>query len=386
MSNAPYSPPPYSAPPALGPAPIEVAFAPLPLRPRSVLENLDLAFKLFKQYWKPLLAWAAVANVLMTVVVYLGVLIAPPFIVAPTCCVLAAAVRGQHVSFKQCWGFARPRIWNLLAVHVLSGVVAALVVGTLCMGLFALSVWISSSLPPGSGIASFLIGVVVILAMSVVLSMALAWQGMVGMVACMEDENRDTSAMKRAWVLLRGRWKAALGLLTILNLALLVLWGTLWGVVALIMGIDGFSRALEGGGNGLPSFQLLGTLTASSWMLFTLYMPLYYLAQALFYLDARVRHEALDLEWDAHRSEVQAPAPHYRQANAPQTFFEPIATPGANTSPAWASNPFASQPPHDLALPATSPEQKPEPSQEQSSAEAIAPQDTWSSNSPFAPR
>ncbi len=393
MSNAPYSPPsPYSAPSASA---AEAVFAPLPLRPRNVLENLDLAFKLFKQYWKPLLAWAAIANALMTVVLYFGILVGPPFIIAPACCVLAAAVRGQRVGFRQCWGFARPRLWNLLAVHVLSSIVAAVVMAVACGGLFALSVWIGSRFSGSFGVGTFLIVVVAVLALSVVLSMALAWQGMVSMVACMEDDNRDSRAMKRAWVLLRGRWKAALGLLTILNLALMVLWGALWGIVGLMTGADGLGRALQGNG-GLPSAGLLGYLTASSWLLFTLFMPLYYLAQGLFYLDARVRHEALDLEWDAHRSENPSPQPRPQprpqpQANTPQTFFERIEAPyspaqAEPSSGAWAANPFAPQPAATSAEPATS--AAPTPSEQASSAEPApsAQPESWTEGSPFAPR
>lgn len=370
MSNA-YSPPPYSQPPyspapqaPASPSPGEAVFAPLPLRPRAVLENLDLAFKLFKQYWKPLLGWAAVANglMLLALATSLSFLVGPPFMIGPIGCVLAAAVRGQNVGFRQCWGFSQPRIGNLLAMHLLSSIVCGLVVGAQCLGLFMLSNWISSALPSAAILPSFLYILVVAGSISVVLSLALAWQGMVSMVCCMEDEHRSVGALKRAWTLLRGRWKAALGLLTVLNLALLALWGVLYGVLALFLGVGSLGSAFTGRGGDWAIVGALGAMIISSWLVFTLFLPIYYLAQALFYLDARVRHEALDLEWNAHRT-VEAAQPtafqpaQYAPEGAPQSFFQTVEAPIAppSTSSTWAPAPAPPVNTAPFAAPAEAP-------------------------------
>lgn len=431
MSNAPYSPPPYSSPQntsaPVAPALSEAVFAPLPLRARGVLENLDLAFKLFKQYWKPLLAWGAVTNglMLLALATSLSFLVGPPFIIGPVCCVLAAAVRGQNVGFKQCWGFSQPRVGNLLAMHLLSSLIAGAVIGALSLGLFVLAGWLGSALPNAGALPTFLFSMVVAVSISMVLSMGLAWQGMVSMVAAMEDEHRGVSALKRAWTLLRGRWKAALGLLTILNLALLVLWGMLWGLFSLLAGVGALGNAFSGRGGDSALIGVLGTIAISSWLIFTLFMPIYYLAQALFYLDARVRHEALDLEWNAHRTgeaAAQSTSPHlgYASASAPQSFFEPISAPGApaptatgastgtwaptpenpmNSAPpdatpfeaqsSWASadgsaSPFAAPPgasPEGVSPPADASLHEPTPGDSEDSGAS-----TWSGSSPFAPR
>lgn len=426
MSNA-YSPPPYSPAPG-APAPIAetssaVIFAPLPLRARGVLENLDLAFKLFKQYWKPLLAWGALSNAMMLLALAtsLSFLVGPPLLIGPICCVLAAAVRGQAVGFKQCWAFSQPRLGNVLAMHLLSSLIAGAIVGVLGLGLFMLSAALSSALPNVPALAGFFYILLVVLGVSTVLSLGLAWQGMVTMVCCMEDEHRSTSALKRAWTLLHGRWKAALGMLTILNLALLALWGVVYGVGALLLGFGALGQAFTGQGDDWAVIGLIAAVVVSGWMVFTLFLPIYYLAQALFYLDARVRNEALDLEWNAHRTVETSFGARQAQSytEAPQTFFPTVEAPAAMTSTwaptadapfnthtppvsipenqaasTWAPapsaspsapSPFAAPPqPAPPGAPAATPAapSQPEPSASDSDAEDSA--STWSS--PFAPR
>ena len=366
MSNA-YSPPPYSPSPHQ-PAPIaptasEVIFAPLPLRARGVLENLDLAFKLFRQYWKPLLAWGAIANglMLLALATSLSFLVGPPLLIGPVCCVLAAAVRGQAVGFKQCWAFSSPRLGNVLAMHLLSSLIVGAIGGVLGLGLVMLGSAASSSL---SGASFLWLGILFFILIAVVgstlLSLMLAWQGMVTVVCCMEDEHRSTSALKRAWTLLRGRWKAALGLLTILNLALAALTGVLYGIAALFLGFGALGQAFSGRGDEMAIVALIGGLVVSGWLIFTLFLPIYYLAQALFYLDARVRNEALDLEWNAHRTgEAVGPAMAQVQYGSPaheaQTFFPTVEAPSGMAS-SWSPTAEAPFNTHAAPEPATYPD------------------------------
>jgi hypothetical protein len=363
MSNSPYqppssssSPPPYSPHP--GPqntaptlaAPVEQAFAPLPLRQRGVVETLDVAVKVFKQYWKPLLGWGALANLANTFLSYFGMFLAPPMMIGPSCCVLAAAVRGQRINFNQCWQFTQPRLGNMIAMHVLSGIVAILLLGTLGGLLVWGNVVVIDSLSGTNG-SEWVMGLVIILfsvAMwSLAASAVMAWQSLVGIVSCMEEENKGTRSMKRAWTLLQGRWKPAMGLLMALGLAFLALWGILMGLFGMVIGLGGIGQAFSGGsGSELALFGFLGYFFVTTWLLSTLYMPVHYVAMSLFYLDSRVRHEALDLEWSAHRTVETSAAPSFSGGGAPavpapNTYFAPVEAPNTQQQNAPQASTYA---------------------------------------------
>src|SRR5688572_8219363 len=112
-------------------APPEAAFAPMPLRVRGVLETLDVAIKAFKQYFWVMVAWAAIVNGINTIpgVSYFSYFFTPPLIIGAASCCVAAAVRGQRVSFVQCWHFTQPRYWSIVGMHVCALLVAGVVVG-----------------------------------------------------------------------------------------------------------------------------------------------------------------------------------------------------------------------------------------------------------------
>src|SRR5215216_4333631 len=90
-------------------------FTPLPLSARNVLELIDTSLKVYKQYFLVLLGWSALLHLVSLGVARLpgvGGLLAfslTPLQIAVAACSVAAAVRGQDVSFGQCWEFAKAR-------------------------------------------------------------------------------------------------------------------------------------------------------------------------------------------------------------------------------------------------------------------------------------
>ncbi len=219
-------------------------FAPLPLRQRGVLETLDTAFKLFRQYWKPLLAWAAIAGAvnLIPFLNYVTFFFTPPLVIGAVCCCVAAAVRGQNVGFKQCWRFLKPRYWNVVAMHVLSGIVLfAAIFGLVFLAAIGIAGVVSLLSSIGDSWVSILFSIVlfsILLIIFGVTTTALSmWQSLTTVVACMEDDPQNSGAMKRAWNLMKGQWRAVVNISMILGLSMLVLWGILAGISGLFLGM-----------------------------------------------------------------------------------------------------------------------------------------------------
>jgi hypothetical protein len=130
------------------------------------------------------------------------------------------------------------------------------------------------------------------------------WMFMVPMVPCLEGRCQAVVRLRRAWDLLRGQWRRALGLMFLLGVSLTAL-SFIMQAVAGVFGLfsggrpswQTFTNISEG--VSLVVYMALNTITS------VLTTPFMFLLIAMFYLDLRVRKEALDLEWSAH---VTSPA------------------------------------------------------------------------------
>ena len=362
--------------PTSPPAALPAEFAPLPLRQRGVLETLDVAFKLFRQYWKPLIAWAAIAAFvnLIPVLNYVTFFFTPPLIIGAVCCCVAAAVRGQSVGFKQCWRFLKPRYWNVVAMHVVAGIVFFVAI----VGLFLVAILAFAAVTPlfssiSDSWVNIVLGIVLFVLFFVVfgiIATALGmWQSLTAIVACMEDDPQNSGAMRRAWNLMKGQWRAVINISMILGLAVLVLWGILAGVSSAVLGMGSLRDIARGYDvfNDSNIFGFIASMMVSFYVLMLVYLPLHYLAATLLYLDFRIRKEALDLEWTAHASAPQletAPPPtmahssnifnptaqelNVQELNAPQMptpsvwdDAQPVAHTPAPIAPAVAPPPYS---------------------------------------------
>lgn len=313
-------------------------FAPLPLRPRGVLEILDAAVKLYKQYFWVLLGWAAIA-VPISMIPYLGVLMAcfmVPFIVGPVACCIAAAVRGQNVGFRQCWRFTGPRYWVMAVLYVLSGVVAFVIVillGIMAALLFPLAARLFSGAAVESTIFFGIIGFLLLaLILSALMAVVVTWQSLVPFVACMEDDKRNTVALRRAYDLLRGQSMRVIALQTLFGLGMLALLLILMSVGAVAAGLPSILESFNGRADNEAWLRFLLVFGLAYSLVWIFAAPIFYLVIAVLYLDIRVRHEALDLEWTAHTT---APLPIDRPFSAPAiASFMPIdVAPPTNLAP-----------------------------------------------------
>lgn len=346
-------------------------FEPLPLRSRGVLELIDITIKIFRRYFWVLAGWslavvggssgvAAIGMLLGAigaggesfswvdfagtafVSLIFGALIALflwPLILGAAACCIAAAVRGQSVTFKQCWQFTKPRYGQILGLFLASltitwiALMGYMVLCGLIIGLGALAL---QSVPSQVSGVLAVIAFVSFYVIGIVLGLVIAtWMFMVPMVPCLEGQMPSSGPLRRAWDLLRGQWRRALGLMFLLGVCLMAL-SFIMQAVAGVFGLfsggaaswQTFTNFSEG--VSLVVYMALNTLTS------VVTTPFMFLLIAMFYLDLRIRKEALDLEWSAHVTSPGENTSSAAQVNtAPQleSFGQPSAgaTPGIRT-------------------------------------------------------
>ena len=167
------------------------------------------------------------------------------------------------------------------------------------------------------------------------------WQSLTSIVACMEDDPQNSGAMRRAWTLMKGNWRAVINISMILGLAMLVLWGILAGISSVLLGMGTLRNIVRGyeAFNDSGIFGIVASMLLSSYVLMLVYLPLHYLAATLLYLDFRVRKEALDLEWTAHSNAPQpATAPPPAMAHSANIFnstAQELSAPETPTPNVW---------------------------------------------------
>lgn len=284
----------------------------LPLRRRGTLEIFDVALKLFKRYFVPLIVWSLVASLASFVGMLLpaagwiiSVAMAPIAIGSVGCC-LAAAVHGRDITIKECWAFLSKRYGSVLHVYILCGLVTVIffialmiVIGVLTF--FAITVF--TQLIPSSDAASVLgvVGIIVAaLCASAFFACLFAWMGMAPLALCLEGDGKDNGRfLRRTYDLMRGNWWRIFGLVSLVGLAILGLMVILMGMASVIVGLGTLKEVTSGHISPESITKLVAGYVGSFSIVSILWSPFYYLTLGVQYLDLRVRKEALDLEWAA---------------------------------------------------------------------------------------
>ena len=327
---------------------------PLPLRARGVLEMLDSSVKVYRQYFWVLLGWSALVMVpgqLFYIVFFLL-----PLLVGACVCSLTTAVRGQPLTWNQCGQFARPRYGAMLGVQFVGFLALGLIFIALAIAFFWLGSGFFSAFDSLPWFASLLLGIGLFLAYLFFVSTALLWINMAVIVTCMEEDKRNPKALGRAFSLLQGHWIKVSALVSLLGLGMLALLGILWGLGIAVVGVSSLRGFFEGTGDEASGIFALIALLTSTVFVWVLWSPIFYLTLGLFYLDLRVRKEALDIEWNAHQTmppqeqphQQVAPAPTFAPHSAPQETpqaFEtaPDSLQPVNTNPAQTLAPISAQ-------------------------------------------
>ena len=311
------------------PSDITTAYAPLPVRARGTLEIFDTAFKLFRRYAGVLLAWSALSSLinLIPVVGFFIYIFTMPLLYGAVSCVVAGAVRGQKVGFKQIWGFTKPRYGALLGVLILALILLGVVMFILMFGV-AMFVILSTSAASNYGVFAYIVSWIVgviggLIGSAFLLAVVMGWFNLAPVIACLEDAHRGSSALSRAWMLLKGNWRKACGVATILALAFTAA-AMIISISASVLFYGEWDNFLgwDSSSSFLSGLAISGTLT----LFFVAWTPLQAVVGAVFYLDLRTRKEALDLEWTNYAAKPEtlpdqnAPAFNYQQPPAPPSF------------------------------------------------------------------
>ena len=283
----------------------ETPYAALPVRQRGTLEIIDTALKLYRRYFGVLMGWSALVIVASVLTSQFGIVLVYPLMAGACSCAIAAAVRGQRITFGQVWDFSKPRYGALVLIAfveiLLLGV--AIVVIMLASALIMVGgAWLLSAIKAPDSVTAVLavIGAIfAVLVFSILSVMAYAWLGLVPIIACLEDEHRGLSAMSRAWTLMKGSWGRVLGLSTLLSIAMAAVSGIVIGTLALLgESLNVFSNNDSTSSVIAAGLAYMGFLGA----FFLFWNPIQNLILAVLYLDLRVRNEALDLEWSSYAS------------------------------------------------------------------------------------
>jgi len=303
-----------------------VAFAPLPIRARTTLEVLDVSVKLYRRYFGVLMLWSLLTAgiyVISSFIPFLYVL-AMPLIYGSVSCAIAAAVRGEKITFGQVWDFTKPRYGALIGVLLLSFILFGIGVGGFCILaaiIFGLGVYVLDAAPEPIQVVGAIVGFIALfVSYSLVCAVAFGWLNLVPIVACLEDDKRGTAAMGRAWTLFSGHWKRVLTITVLLGIAILIFFGIVAGFFGFVgMGTQAFLNP-----ESSSFWVLMLGMTAIAAVFSLFWTPAQALVIAVLYLDLRVRKEALDIEWTDYAS--KAPA-------TPTDNFAPQTGAVANTYP-----------------------------------------------------
>ncbi len=287
----------------------ETPHAALPVRQRGTLEIIDTALKLYRRYFGVLMGWSALVIFASIITYPVGFVLAYPLMAGVCSCAIAAAVRGQRISFGQGWDFSKPRYGALVLITFVQGLLLSAGIGVislLCVLLAAAGAWLLSAIGTPDSVTAVvaIVGMIAaVLVFSILSVLVYAWLGLVPIIACLEDDHRSLSAMSRAWTLMKGSWGRVLGLSTLLSIAITAVSGIVIGTLALL----GESLNVFSSNSSVSSIIGLGLAYMGFFGAFFLFWnPIQNLILAVLYLDLRVRNEALDLEWSSYAS---APLP-----------------------------------------------------------------------------
>jgi hypothetical protein len=282
----------------------------IPLRPLGLGEILDAAIKIIRRYPKPTLGLSAAIALVVTVINVLFVLLldsgtrptfgsgssdsstavsfndtnlssAPGSIVTflaglvltgVLVAVVGKAVLGQPAPPAEIWRSVKGRLWALLGLSLLTGLILALPIGVgVLIGVVTGSVGLAVLLGLTGGIASVYLYV----------RLALAAPALV------LEKASVTTALKRSGVLVKGAWWRTLGILLLSSV-----------IVAFISGIVTVPIAIAVliGSGGDPTGTPLQLVTHVLTGLLSIFIaPFGAGVRAMVYVDRRMRAEGLDV-------------------------------------------------------------------------------------------
>jgi hypothetical protein len=286
----------------------------VPLRPLALGELLDGSIKVIRRYPRPTLGLSAAIAVAVTVLNVIAVLLFDPgfevsaedeldgsqlagaaataipaqliafigglVLTGALITVVGKAVQGKEAPFDQVWATVRPRIWSLLGLALLTGLIV--------VGPFVLGILLAVVLGIAIGDAGIAIGALVAVA-GFVLLVYLYVRLSLAPASLVLERAGVRESLRRSGVLVEGSWWRLFGIMILTWLITAVLSGIVGAVLAIPVLI-----AVGSEGTGFLIAQQVAAGLAS-----VVLSPFASGVRALLYVDRRMRAEGLDLALQA---------------------------------------------------------------------------------------
>ena len=192
---------------------------------------------------------------------------------------ISEVVLGARPSARDVWTRTRRRVWALIGVSLLSGLIALVVVGV-PVTVLVLGIWQESAVTIVVGVLLLLLSIPAVVWVSVSLSFAPA--------VVVLEESRVLPALRRSWRLVRSSFWRVLGI-TLLAVIIVAVVQQIIGVpIGVIAGIVGATS-----GNDVVVIVLS---TLSSILGYTIGIAFSATVTSLLYIDVRMRREGLDVQ------------------------------------------------------------------------------------------
>lgn len=307
----------------------------IPLRPLSLGELWDGAFRAVRSNPKPLLGFSAVVVVIITAasMVLSGILqgrvlsleqdptaspeqvlsafgadapglvggyllttvlslVATAVLTGVVTVSVSTAVLGRRTPGAELWRRVRERLWALVGLSVLISVVPGIAVAALLVPGLVLTVGGAVGGSGGSvagGVALLLLGGLV----AVALGLWLATRLLLAPAALILEGQGVGGAVKRAWALSRRGFWRLLGIWLLTAVCIAVVSGVVGAPFSIVGGLAGMAVGI---GSPLYLPVTLGITGIGTALVSTVVYPLQSAVTALLYVDQRMRQEGLDVE------------------------------------------------------------------------------------------
>ncbi len=219
-----------------------------------------------------------------------GVLLSVPVSILATgllTVVVGQAVLGRRMSAGQAWRAARPRLWTLIGLTLLLG----LIVGGIAIGGLAVAVLLGILVGGANAVVGILLGLV-LGAAALVCAAWLAVRFLLAPVVVMLEKAGVRTALRRSARLVTGSWWRICGIYLLAQ----IIAGVVGQVLTLPFAIGGIVLGAAFPSTGAFWWLALAAIGLGTFVSSLVTMPFMAGVTALQYVDQRIRREALDIE------------------------------------------------------------------------------------------
>lgn len=207
---------------------------------------------------------------------------------------VSRSVLGRIADLGETWARTKRRIWALIGQTLLIQLLSSLAIIACAALVFPVFIAFSRSTEDFNEIsfgwlAVLIAAILIVLAATAAVALFLQTRLLVAPAALVLEDIGVIASIKRSWSLTRGYFWRVLGISLTVTIMISVVSGLLGGVIGTLQGIS-FVLA----SSAIPVTSMIATFITS--LITGLILPFQAAANALIYIDLRMRKEALDVE------------------------------------------------------------------------------------------